>query len=109
MVALTETLAIELEQRGSPVGATLLVPGLVKTNANHPSRNRPAGLTPGGLEDHEAEEDPEYVMRVMEPPEVGAIVARAIKRGDLYAITHPEFLPSVEERHARVAAAFGQT
>jgi NAD(P)-dependent dehydrogenase (short-subunit alcohol dehydrogenase family) len=107
VVALTETLAIELEQRGSKVGATLLVPGLVRTNANHPSRNRPAGLKPGGLEDHEAEEDEEYAMRVMEPPEVGAIVASAIKRGDLYAVTHPEFLPSVDERHARMAAAFG--
>ena len=106
IVGLTETLATELQQTNSPVGVTLLVPGLVRTNANRPSRNRPAGLQPGGLEDHEAEEDPEYVMRIIDPPEVGAIVVDAIKRGEPYAITHPEFLPTIEERHERVAEAF---
>ncbi len=108
VVALTETLALELAQRDSSVGVTVLVPGLVRTNANRPSRNRPAGLEPGGLEDHEAEEDPEYVMRVLGPPEVGAIVVDAIKRGELYAITHPdESFALLEERHARLAAACG--
>jgi NAD(P)-dependent dehydrogenase (short-subunit alcohol dehydrogenase family) len=106
IVALSETLAIELEQRGSRVGVTALIPGLVRTNANHPSRNRPARLAPGGLHDHEAEGDPEYTMRVLEPREVGAIAVGAIKRGDLYAVTHPDLFAAVEERQARVAAAF---
>jgi NAD(P)-dependent dehydrogenase (short-subunit alcohol dehydrogenase family) len=106
VVALTETLATELEQRGSSVGVTALVPGLVRTNANHPSRNRPAALRPGGLHDHEAAEDPEYVMRILEPPEVGAIVADAIKQGKLYAFTHPdEALALIAERSARLAEA----
>jgi NAD(P)-dependent dehydrogenase (short-subunit alcohol dehydrogenase family) len=109
IVALTETLAIELEQRNSAVGVTMLVPGLVRTNANTPSRNRPPGLKPGGLHDHEAEEDAEYTMRVMEPPEVGELVVNAIKRGDPYAVTHPEFWSSIEERHARLARGFGRS
>ena len=31
----------------------------------------------------------------------------AIRSGDLYLTTHPEFWPGVAERHARIAAAFG--
>ncbi len=107
--ALSETLATELEQRGSPVGVTVLVPGLVRTNANHPSRNRPAGLQPGGLHDHEAADDPEYVMRIMDPPEVGALVADAIKQGKMYAFTHPdEAAELLAERNAQFAAALGR-
>ena len=47
-------------------------------------------------------------MRVLEPPEVGAIVVDAIRRGEPYAITHPdESFALLEERHARLAAACG--
>jgi hypothetical protein len=33
-------------------------------------------------------------------------VLRAIERGDLYALTHPEWYPMVERRHQAIAAAF---
>ena len=45
-------------------------------------------------------------MRWLEPIEVGEIAVRAIKRGDLYAITHPEQLGEVEARHRGIEAAF---
>jgi hypothetical protein len=35
-------------------------------------------------------------------------VVRAIKHGDLYALTHPEWYPMVERRHQAIAAAFRQ-
>jgi hypothetical protein len=38
--------------------------------------------------------------------DAGAVVVRAIKRGDLYALTHPDWYPMVAERHAAIAAAF---
>src|SRR5919197_1116751 len=47
VMALTETLAMELEQSGSKVGATVLCPAAVLTNINKSSRNRPPGLPPG--------------------------------------------------------------
>jgi NAD(P)-dependent dehydrogenase (short-subunit alcohol dehydrogenase family) len=107
VVALTETLAIELAQTDSRVGVTVLCPGAVRTNLKTSSRNRPAALTPGALEDHDAEEDPGYArVRWLDPPDVGAIVVDAIKRGELYAITHPEGFPRLEQRHARLAEAF---
>ncbi len=109
VVALTETLALELDQAGSSVGVTVLCPGPVRTNIKHSSRNRPATLAPGGLQDHDLEQDPtRQADRWLEPREVGAIVVDAIKRGDLYAITHPEFFTRVEQRHARLTQAFEQ-
>jgi hypothetical protein len=33
-------------------------------------------------------------------------VVRAIKRGDLYALTHPDWYPQVRARHEAIAAAF---
>jgi NAD(P)-dependent dehydrogenase (short-subunit alcohol dehydrogenase family) len=38
--------------------------------------------------------------------EAGAVVVRAIKRGDLYALTHPDWYPQVRARHEAIAAAF---
>ena len=46
VVALTETLAIELAEDESQVGVTVLLPGPVHTNIGTSTRNRPAG--PGG-------------------------------------------------------------
>jgi NAD(P)-dependent dehydrogenase (short-subunit alcohol dehydrogenase family) len=106
VLALTETLALELEQSGSSVGATVLCPGAVLTNINRSSRNRPPGLPPGGLRDFDmVRELPDA--RWIDPDEVGPMVVDAIRRGELYAITHAEFFPAVEERQAGLAAAFG--
>ena len=107
VVGLTETLALELELAGSAVGVTLLCPGPVRTNIKASSRNRPATLPAGAFEDYDLEQDPARRNdRWLEPADVGAIVVDAIRRGELYAITHPEFFTRVEERHARLAAAF---
>jgi NAD(P)-dependent dehydrogenase (short-subunit alcohol dehydrogenase family) len=109
VVALTETLAQELEQDASKVGVTVLCPGTVKTNIKHSSRNRPADIVPGGLHDVDLElEESRRDNRWLEPTEVGTIVIEAVKRGNLYAVTHPEMYPLVEQRHEGVAAAFEQ-
>jgi hypothetical protein len=39
------------------------------------------------------------------PAQAGAVVVRAIKRGDLYALTHPDWYPMVAARHAAIADA----
>jgi NAD(P)-dependent dehydrogenase (short-subunit alcohol dehydrogenase family) len=108
VVALTEILAAELAQAGSKVGASVLCPGVVRTNIGTSSRNRPAHLAAGGLKDVDIslEENPLY--RWISPQEAGAVVVSAIKRGDLYALTHPDWYPMVEQRHQTLAAAFRQ-
>jgi NAD(P)-dependent dehydrogenase (short-subunit alcohol dehydrogenase family) len=106
VVALSETLALELEQAQSKVGVSVLCPGPVRTNIKTSSRNRPAGLE-GALRDEDLEQNPaRQGDRWLEPEDVGPIVVDAIKRGELYAITHPEFFVRVEQRHERLVAAF---
>jgi NAD(P)-dependent dehydrogenase (short-subunit alcohol dehydrogenase family) len=103
VVALTETLAIELEQDGSQVGATVLCPGTVHTNIGSSTRNRPPGLE-GAFADGDV---PMVEGRTwMEPDEVGDITVEAIRNGDLYAVTHPAMFPPVQERFDRITEAF---
>ena len=99
IVALTETLAQELAEDGSKVGVTALCPGPVRTNIKTGSRNRPRSLGRGALADVDLEKT-EFGAnaRWIEPDDAGRIVVTAIRRGDLYAFTHPEQLGAVEER-----------
>jgi NAD(P)-dependent dehydrogenase (short-subunit alcohol dehydrogenase family) len=107
VVALSEGLAQELQLAGSKVGVTVLCPGAVRTNLSRSSRNRPDELATAGLRDVDLARDAAFEgARWLEPGDVGAVVVRAIKQGDLYALPHPELLVVVEERHARVVQAF---
>lgn len=106
VVALTETLAQELALENSRVGVTVLCPGTVKTNIKHSTRNRPAALADGKLADVDLEQsDFGAHMRWADPDEVGDVVVRAIRRGDLYALTHPEMCAPIGTRHDAIAAA----
>jgi NAD(P)-dependent dehydrogenase (short-subunit alcohol dehydrogenase family) len=106
VVALTEVLAMELAAAGSKVGASVLCPGTVSTNIGTSSRNRPARYAGGGLTDVDIAQDDNPYYRFITPQDAGAVVVRAIKRGDLYALTHPDWYPLVEQRHQAIAAAF---
>jgi NAD(P)-dependent dehydrogenase (short-subunit alcohol dehydrogenase family) len=107
VVALTEVLAEELAADGSRVGATVLCPGTVHTNIGTSSRNRPAELGDAGFKDVDIELEDNPRHRWIYPDEAGRVVVRAIKRGDLYALTHPDWYPQVATRHEAIAAAFG--
>jgi NAD(P)-dependent dehydrogenase (short-subunit alcohol dehydrogenase family) len=106
VVGLSEVLAAELAADNSRVGVSVLCPGTVHTSIGTSSRNRPADLPDAGFKDIdiELEDNPRY--RWIYPAEAGAVVVRAIKRGDLYALTHPDWYPMVAERHEAIAEAF---
>ncbi|MFI9402162.1 SDR family NAD(P)-dependent oxidoreductase [Nocardia sp. NPDC052316] len=106
VVALTEALAGELEQDGSKVGTTVLCSATVQTNVATSTRNRPQRYASGGLSDFEMTEEEYRAQRWLAPEEVGAIVVGAVKRGDLYAVTHSEWYAPIEQRHKEIAAAF---
>ena len=107
IVALSETLALELGVEGSLVGVTVLCPGMVRTNIKSSLRNRPGDHAAGAFADSDLEQTELGArMRWIDPIDVGHIVVRAIKQGDLYAITHPEQVTEVEDRHRRMEAAF---
>lgn len=106
IVALTETLAQELAEDGSKVGVTALCPGPTRTNIKTGSRNRPRSLGPGTLADVDLEQT-EFgaSARWIDPEDAGRIVVAAIRRGDLYAFTHPEQLGAVEKRLKEIVQA----
>jgi NAD(P)-dependent dehydrogenase (short-subunit alcohol dehydrogenase family) len=107
VVALSEVLAQELAEDGAKVGVTVLCPGPVRTNIKASSRNRPAALAGGGLTDVDLETtELGASSRWIDASEAGEIVVQAIRRGDLYAFTHPELAPAVDERHQEIARAF---
>ncbi len=107
VVALSEVLAEELAASGARVGVTVLCPGPVRTNIKSSSRNRPAGLGAAGLVDTDLETSEEGArMSWLDPDEVGALVVRSVRDGDLYALTHPDMAPAVEARHRRIEDAF---
>lgn len=107
VVALSEVLAQELAQEGSKVGVTVLCPGTIQTNIKASSRNRPAALGAGALHDVDLEET-EFgaLVRWASPEQVGDIVVRAVKRGDMYAFTHPDMKQPILDRHRAIEAAF---
>lgn len=106
IVALTETLAQELAAEQSPVGASILVPGTVRTNIARSSRNRPTELGDGALTDVDLEGGPDTGMRWLEPDDIGRRVIEGMAAGELYIVTHPEAWPVVDTRHQAIAAAF---
>ncbi len=107
IMALSETLAMELKAEGSKVGVTVLCPGMVHTNIKSSTRNRPDELAAGALADYDiATTELGARMRWLDADEVGRIAVQAIRRGDLYAITHPEQLGEVEARHRAIEQAF---
>lgn len=106
VAALTETLVTELEQDGSAVHATLLAPGTVRTNIKDSSRTRPPGLE-GGLRDVDIATDPVRAeQRWIDPIIAGRVTTRAILANDPYAITHPDWWPTVAARQERIHDAF---
>jgi len=107
VVALSEVLAQELAAEGSKVGVTVLCPGTVSTNIKASKRNRPAELGSGGLQDVDLEST-EFgaLTRWASPEEVGDVVVNAIRRGDMYAFTHPEMKQPILDRQASIEQAF---
>jgi NAD(P)-dependent dehydrogenase (short-subunit alcohol dehydrogenase family) len=107
IVALTETLAAELAQAHSAVGASVLVPSTVRSNIKNSSRNRPQELGTGGLADVDLEDPSHDIgMRWLEPDDVGSLVVDGMGRGDLYIVTHPEAFAPVQDRFDAIATAF---
>lgn len=102
VVALMDTVRIELKIAKSPVRASVLCPGPVDTEITRSERNRPADFSP-----HETSELEERfwtsltseLAKGMNPDEVGDLVLEAVQNERFWILTHPnEFLPLVERR-----------
>jgi NAD(P)-dependent dehydrogenase (short-subunit alcohol dehydrogenase family) len=108
VVAISETIRGELMQEN--IGVSVLCPGPIRTNIHEVSRNRPAKFGVGdAFRDNEAAGATRVPFpSMMEPSEVGALVLEAVRNDELYIITHGEWRPMAEMRHAAIIAAMPQ-
>lgn len=107
VVALSEKLYYDLAQRGAQVQVSVLCPGLVNTRIMDAARNRPrelqndpptTALTPEVVAAVKAYR--QAIEAGMSPDEVADRVFQAIREGQFYILTHPEFTPLIEARMA---------
>ena len=107
VLGLSDVLQRELDYEESAVGVTVLCPGPVRTNIMNSLRNRPAEQSDGAaLKDHDIALTVPEDWRFAEPRDVGVIVARAVRNGDFYAITHPEWVDQIVERNDVLESAY---
>ena len=109
VVGLSESLRAELAPAG--IGVSVLCPGGVRSNLFASSVSVRAGV-PGAAEGMATVGSEalriEQAQR-MDPVSVGRMVLRAIAGNAMYIIPHPEYLGHIEERHAAMVAAFGES
>ncbi len=105
ILALSESLHTELVQEN--IGVTVLCPGPVKSNIHQASRNRPARFRAhSGFTESEQRLGTRQVSDLwMEPDEVGEMVLKAIRNGELYVITHGEWRDVARARFDAMLAA----
>lgn len=105
VLALAETLALELQSQHANVAVTILCPGPVSSQLGSSQRNRPRASGGGALVDRDLQAEGNDA-RWLDPDAVAEALFEAIRRGELYAMTHPEWAPIVQARHDRIMAAF---
>ena len=109
VVGLSESMRAELAPAG--IGVSVLCPGGVRSNLFASSVAIRAktpdafdGLATLGTDALRIEQE-----QRMDPVRVGEMVLRAIAVNAMYIIPHPEYLGHIEERHAALVAAFGES
>lgn len=103
VVALSESLYLTLQQRNAPVKASVLCPGLVRTDIANSDRHRPEELR-----DESKQLSPEMqaawtafkslIDSSMPPLKVADIVFEAIRNDQFYILPHPEWIEAVQLR-----------
>ena len=105
VVTISETIRAELMQEN--IGVSVLCPGPIRTNIGELARNRPPqfGVGDAFREAEEAGATKVPFPSMMEPAEVGRLVLKAVLDDELYIITHGEWRPGAEARHAAIIGA----
>jgi NAD(P)-dependent dehydrogenase (short-subunit alcohol dehydrogenase family) len=101
VLALSETLFLELKVTGARIGVSVLCPGLVNTNIMDSSRNWPEDFGPRPSDKRDPAEVVamrEMMASAMSPDAVAEGVFNAIRADQLYVLTHPEYDSMIRER-----------
>jgi NAD(P)-dependent dehydrogenase (short-subunit alcohol dehydrogenase family) len=104
VVALSESVLLDLQRGGFKPKISVLCPGFVNTNILDSTRNRPpelankSALRVGARADAIREWSREQIRQGLSPRAVGDEVLRAIREERFYILTHPEWRPHIERR-----------
>lgn len=96
VVALTETVARELEQRKSPIGVSVLCPGAINTKIVFSDRNRPSD---SAAQHRDSTEEQQFKKRAggllanqgLPPENVADMIVGAIRSRRFWILTHPDW------------------
>lgn len=102
VVGLSETLAKDLKPYG--IGVSVLCPMGVETRIRESERSRPAALRNESAPPAAVE----LIGRSLSPETVADMVLDAIRRDDLYVITHEEGVPALRRRFERMERSLGE-
>jgi NAD(P)-dependent dehydrogenase (short-subunit alcohol dehydrogenase family) len=92
VVGLSESLLLDVRERGLPIGVSVLCPGAVATAlGEHSERLRT------GADSRAADDDPDGAARST-PPEVAAQVVAAVRANRFWVLTHPGYAELLEAR-----------
>ena len=100
VVALSEALHQELRQAGSPIGVSVLCPGVVPTRISESGRNRPGGGA--APDDIETQREPPPTARTAD--EIAADVHDAIVADRFWIVTHGDYDPWIARRAEGIVA-----
>ncbi|MCS6802294.1 MAG: SDR family NAD(P)-dependent oxidoreductase [Chloroflexota bacterium] len=101
VVGLTEHLAVSLKMRNAAVGASVLLPGWVRTNFLASEAHRPPALSdpiPPGWDDATLRKMQQAVATGMAPERVAERAFEGIREGRLYLFTHPDDKDELAQR-----------
>jgi NAD(P)-dependent dehydrogenase (short-subunit alcohol dehydrogenase family) len=105
VVGLSETLYLELKQRGSQIGVSILYPSFVRSRLNEAERNRPAELRNPPSKYPPTPEEQALERFFQEMNESGMTTERfaeqvfkAIQQDKFYILTHPEVNALIQRR-----------
>jgi NAD(P)-dependent dehydrogenase (short-subunit alcohol dehydrogenase family) len=110
VVALSESVFLDLEQKRSKTGISVLCPGLIDTKIVDAERNRPEALS--NAEQADLGTGSQSIMDMltqgtavgMPPAEVAEIVFEGIREKKLYILTHPEQAETVVAKANLIAS-----
>lgn len=105
VVGITEALEQDLE--GSSIGVSVLAPAAVNTGIFKSGRARPERMG-GAFQRQESEQFSHLLQEGLPPDLVGERVLRAIRNREFFIFTHTWARELLDERHARIQAAFDE-
>jgi NAD(P)-dependent dehydrogenase (short-subunit alcohol dehydrogenase family) len=102
VVALSESLQMQLSAIGAHVGVSVLCPGAVATRIMDAERNRPGRARPARADNPSAKPVMDRLRHVipmgMPPSEIATHVVEAMREERLYVLPHPAVLAQVRQR-----------